>query len=69
MTFVTQFNSIFSSIFVCKMHEKCNSKILIERNLSQYFGLHKLLTLFWRFFAQILVTLHEIVHVCAHNAH
>ena len=46
----------------------CNSKVLIELNLSQYFGLHKLLTLFWRFFAQILVTLHEIVHVCAHNA-
>ena len=59
MTFVTQFNSIFySTPFVCKMHEKCNSKILIERNLSQYFGLYKLLTLFWRFFAQILVTLH-----------
>lgn len=47
---------------------KCNSKVLIERNLSQYFGLCKLLTLFWRFFAQILVTLYEIVHVCAHDA-
>lgn len=47
---------------------KCNSKILIELKLSQYFGLCKLLTLFWRFFAQILATLHEIVRVCAHNA-